>query len=404
MNSTLEDTRQIQLTTEQPKMKPRVRIAFDDEVDVLEKSVTYEEKQDDKKNDKKKKKFTGFSTSAFKSSSSSLSAPSAKFTETTDVSDNSERNNYVDDTEDSNVLVFSYPYGKKRQYISSQNFLFTSTPMRPAIFSDNAKFRQRQLEERVAKQDVMDLFSNGERKVEDTHESEEEKINTAISDSLTKLISCEVIMKKDRTSSARSVLPDVFFTYLYDMFQYLNSEERGKIIVHVIFGGLITRSKLTGVGAKSGVSKFADLISNINKLVHGPSNSTESKLYTQIKDAILSSNLNKYRSDCSASDQVNNVTTLIRKLAAAKITIHFPSTITVSDPFPLKDSSGKVLPTKTISISGTPVILNLNTFFEKPGETQTAKPSSSKKKVFDDEDENDGDYEDRMSSRGGKRW
>lgn len=88
----------------------------------------------------------------------------------------------------------------------------------------------------------MDMFDNDQRQPDQSVENE--RISSAISDALTKLVSCEVVMKKDKTSSAKSVLPEVFFTYLYDMFQYLNSEERGKIIIHAIFGGLITRTKL----------------------------------------------------------------------------------------------------------------------------------------------------------------
>lgn len=389
----------------------RVRVAFEEPAETNESTQNNKEEAKEEKEEKdvkKKKKFSGFSLSSFKTNASTVSTVS-----TVSTTENNQKVEKVENDqnmggEDDDILVFSYPLSKKLQYqTSNSNLVFTQTPRRAINFTDisaaEARQRQRQIEERVAIDDVMDMFGNGERQPNESLEND--RISSAISDALTKLVSCEVVMKKDKTSSSKSVLPEVFFSYLYDMFQYLNPEERAKIIIHAIFGGLITRVKLTGAGGKSGISKFAELITTIGKLENGASNSNESKLYTQVKAAMLSTNLNKYRSDSSAGDQVTNVTTLIRKIATAKLPVHFPSTITVSDPFQMKDSSGKISPVKTISLSGAPVLLNLNTFFEKPVEQKVVKAVVSKKKKYDDDDDDENaDTEDRMTDRAGKKW
>ncbi len=397
----------------------RVRVAFEEPAETNESTQNNKEEAKEEKEEKdvkKKKKFSGFSLSSFKTNASTVSTASVTpIVSTTENNEKVERVEKVENVEndqnmgeDDDILVFSYPLSKKLQYqTSNSNLVFTQTPRRAINFTDisaaEARQRQRQIEERVAIDDVMDMFGNGERQANENLEND--RISSAISDALTKLVSCEVVMKKDKTSSSKSVLPEVFFSYLYDMFQYLNPEERAKIIIHAIFGGLITRVKLTGAGGKSGISKFAELITTIGKLENGASNSNESKLYTQVKAAMLSTNLNKYRSDSSAGDQVTNVTTLIRKIATAKLPVHFPSTITVSDPFQMKDSSGKISPVKTISLSGAPVLLNLNTFFEKPVEQKVVKAVVSKKKKYDDDDDDENaDTEDRMTDRAGKKW
>lgn len=348
-----------------------------------------------------KKKFSGFSLSSFKSK---VEFVPLNFEEQSlkDVVNNKNQENRND-------LIFSHGLSKKRPY--NQNVKIPSllnTSRKAFNYSDillsSNQRKQRELEEKVAKEDVMDMFGDVSMKSENDESESNSQINSAIAETLNKLMSYDIVLKKEKNSSPNVVLPVIFFSELYHIFKYLNPEERGKIIIHSIFGGLITRSKLTGTGGKSGISKFADLISTLSKLKIGASNTSEGKIYLQVKELILSSKLNKYRAESSASDQITNITSLIRKLVEGKFTVYFPTTITVSDPFQLKDTSGKILPNKTISLSGCPVILNLNNFFEKPKELEVNKIQSSKKKIYDEDDDGTADAEDRMTGSFGKKW
>ena len=127
----------------------------------------------------------------------------------------------------------------------------------------------------------------------------------------------------------------------------------------------------------------------------------------------MSARLNRYRSDASSSDQVTAIIALIRRFVNSKTLVHFPANNSIKEPFPSKDVKGVSEPGKVASISGTPTLENLTSFFSKP----VAKPeagkstgSTSNRSTNRDADDHDNDAnidtEDRLTKGRGRddRW
>jgi hypothetical protein len=250
---------------------------------------------------------------------------------------------------------------------------------------DRKREKELEIERKNATADVMDFFGNV-----DTEFIVEEPVNNnllvgKVADLIDKMGEYEVVGKKDK-STGNATLASEFFTMLYDVFEYLNPEERGRLLITIIFGGLISRAKFSGRGAGSASNKFKDIIIALNNITKGGQNSNIDRVYTKISEIICSSKLNKYRSDVTVAEQVNNVLTLVTKLANSKRPIYFPSNLLFSDPVGVIGS--KI--TKSVALIGTPIIENLNDFFANEqkivAKSNTVKKNSNGNDEFDQED------------------
>ena len=393
------------------KSKPRITFA-DEPVDSVETTNSLNVTTDTEKTVKKKK------TSKFSLASFTVAAdddivapivnqtPAANMEVTVNLASNEDE------------LIYANSLGIKSPYPSGDYIPVISEKYKKRIdygeligrntktVDTQSRQKQREIEERVARDDVMDMFSSERREVVPEPVDEAERMNDLISAALKNLTSQEVYAKRDKSTPSSAILPETYIGYLYNAMIYLNAEERGIIILTCIFGGLITRQKLSGAGAKSGISKFPSLVSAMDSLINGGSNGQTGKLYTQIRASILSDKLNRFRSDVSASDQVELVTSLVQKLIGSKTPVHFPANISIQEPFPGRDANNKPTVPKTISLSGTPTILNLNNFFVKVVAKAPSAPSQKKSSGANYEDDNDANYEaeDRMTAGQKQRW
>lgn len=260
---------------------------------------------------------------------------------------------------------------------------------------DRKREEAREAELKDAQSQTMDLFVGM-----DTDYIVEEPVTDLLAIKISDLIKgmdqYDVVGKKDKTIGNTTLASD-FFRMLYDSFEYLNPEERGKLLITIIFGGLISRSKLSGIGGKSVVTKFKDIASNLSKLTKGGQNSNVDRVYTRISEIICSQKLNRYRADVTAMDQVTNVINLINKLVTTKKTVYFPTNFLFSDPVSVSTTvNGKVTITvKSVALTGVPIVENLNDFF---AENKPVVKKTTGKKSHDDDDNNAIDQEDKMSN------
>lgn len=248
------------------------------------------------------------------------------------------------------------------------------------MFSNNSKneekkILQRQIEENNAIEQTIDLFGSSSSV---SNNNSNLSINKKIDDIITRMNSYEVVNKKEKNMNGMILAPD-FFQMLFEVFDFINPEERGKLLITIIFGGLMSKAKLSGIGGKSASNKFKDLTVSLNKLVKGGQNSATDRVYTKVTEIIRSQKLNKYRSDTTALDQVTNVMNLVNRLIDSKKSIYFPINYIHSD----------ISSSKTVTLVGVPVIENLNDFF-----SVEQKVVSKAKKGNKDED----DYDDRYDS------
>ena len=99
-----------------------------------------------------------------------------------------------------------------------------------AATSDMSKKEQRELEEKVAQDDVMDMFGSVAAPVVDRSSEDEDRLTRLVNEALSKLNSSDVVVKKDKNSSASAITADTFFGYLYDAMAFLNAEEKGLVL------------------------------------------------------------------------------------------------------------------------------------------------------------------------------
>lgn len=260
---------------------------------------------------------------------------------------------------------------------------------------------QREIEKKVAEEDVLDFFGSGEKVVVEIKD-ESNTFSSKINDVISSLDITEVITEKGKSSSGNKVSIEGLFDILYRTFEYMSSEERGRVILNIIFGCLISRSKFLGTGGRIGSSGFKDIISSLSKLKRGGSGEVGSKIYIAVLDLLSSNKLSSYRSNITAANQVQNVASFINRIAKSNLEIYFPSNISFTDPVSVyvTESGKQVLNTKSIPLVGTPTLENLNNFFSS--QTVQSKPKSQKKKINGDFEDDYLDQEDNMLNKGYK--
>lgn len=288
-------------------------------------------------------------------------------------------------------------------YVGLRTLRFDDSTKKPINYGDlmrrnvetlDTRRREREIEDRNAIQAVTDLFGGPAA-------SDEEEVSDLISGRINSifeiLTSNTVYGKKEKVVAKGTISPETMFENLYNIFNYINAEERGRLIIHIVFGCLISRNKLLGAGGKSASGKFKDLITSLNKLTTGSSQSSDGRIYNRIIETITSPTFDKYRLDMSASDQVTNVVNFINRLVISKLPVLFPLGITFSDPVAVYVQAppplNKVLDVKTVTITSKPTLENLNVFFSigvavKKVETKVvAKKKKDDDDYYDDNDE-----------------
>ena len=315
----------------------------------------------------KKKSNSKFSFSTFTKGSSKKKVTTS-VESTSQDSSAAERVTNQDDELVFSPFVFiksSYIYGEGKAVISEsykklEDWNQVTSVKNKELEAIEKQKAEKELSEKIATDDVLDMFGVSEAPdvVVEPVALEDEKVLSSISDSLNKIKDVEVVSEREKNTPPSSITVDIFFDKLTNLFRHLNAEERGRIILQCIFGGLISRAKLIGNGGKSAVSKFKDLIDMINKLSSGSSSGPTGNLFTQLSGIIKSPKLNKYRIETSAAKQVTNLVGFIRKLSLEKTVVFFPNILTIVEPFPLAGT-----PPLNVSLSGAPTIDNLNNFF-----------------------------------------
>jgi len=260
------------------------------------------------------------------------------------------------------------------KYKKNQNYELT---MSQNVKSDKERVRMRKLQEKSDAENTMSLF--GDAAVEPVIEDEEEEVDSeAVNSAIDIMNSGDVYSKKDKNTLKTAIPISTYMNQIHTIFMSINPEERGMIILNMIFGGLISRNKLSGMGGKAGSSQFPKLVTGINLLKMSKSSDSLGKIYTSVINSILSNNLNKYRNSTSANDQVTNIVKFIKTLKDDKVTVFFPNNVTLNDPFPIKDTNVQVA-----SIRGTPTLDNITNFFAPPVKEVDTKKSNKGKFVSD---------------------
>lgn len=117
----------------------RVRVAFEEPPETNESTQSIKEETKDVK---KKKKFSGFSFSSFKTSTNTSTTVENTTENNTENRQTTTENNMNDDDD---ILVFSYPLSKKRQYkMSASDLVFIQTPRSAINFTDISVSEARQ--------------------------------------------------------------------------------------------------------------------------------------------------------------------------------------------------------------------------------------------------------------------
>lgn len=162
------------------------------------------------------------------------------------------------------------------------------------------------------------------------------------------------------------------FDRLYSLMRYLNSVERAMILNRLVFGGLISYSKMNGASYKPAANIFGNLVSEVGKLKTVESEANTTKLFETII-SVIKDNCESYRRDRTAKSQVESMIEFVAKIARLKepMTFCFPQ----DDSF--NDISGNS--SKTINISGKFNVSDLTSFFQQKQETAVEKPAPTTK-------------------------
>lgn len=257
-----------------------------------------------------------------------------------------------------------------------------------------SKIERRKIEQKVEQDDVFDLFDSKENIIVQ-EDSSTDSISKQINKILESLKISEILLQKGGRTNDSKVSIEDFIDIIYNTFEYMSSEERGRILLNIIFGCLISRSKFLGNGGKTGSSGFKDIITSLSKIKRGGSSELGSKIYNSVLELIISDKLSSYRSNLTAANQVQTVVTLLNKINKSEMEVYFPSNISFSDPVPVFviEKGKQVLNIKSIPLVGTPTLENLQNFFI----TQVTKPQTQKGKNNNKNKEEDNYYFDQKN-------
>lgn len=236
--------------------------------------------------------------------------------------------------------------------------------------------------------DTMELFGNMKGIIrEDVAENSKNRKMVEEADvSLGKLSRNQFVAKVD-SSVKNYLLPSSLFDEILKLFDYMNPEERGMLIINMIFGGLMSRTKFDGFAGKAGSKEFPGLIAGIDKLKIGGANPETERVYTRTLEYIVT-NGDKYRIDVGSKDQVTNMIKFIKKLSLTEHLVYFPTNLLFTDPIGSGKKGGDQ---KSVPLSGKPTLDNLAEFFGASKQTtqrsqamiDNAKKSDEAKKKSD---------------------
>lgn len=240
-----------------------------------------------------------------------------------------------------------------------------NTMMQQQSLNKSAKVDQAALEKKAGEEEAIDMFGETSAFVDEgiVENSRKNKLLQKVDDTVKRLDRNFFVSKQD-SSIKNYLLPDAMFNELFVVFEYLTPEERGRLLINMIFGGLIPTAKLTGNGLKAAKSEFKGLTDAIEKLQGGGGNPDLGLIYTSTLNSIIN-NGSKYRIDMGSKDQVKLLANFVNKLARSNFPVYFPTNLLFTDPVPLppppKGESAK--PAKSIPLNGKPTIDNITDFF-----------------------------------------
>lgn len=250
------------------------------------------------------------------------------------------------------------------------------------------KVDKAELENNQAVDDAMDFFGDmkGIIREDVADKSRNRKMVEEADVSLGKLSRNQFVAKVD-SSVKNYLLPSSLFDEILKLFNYMNPEERGMLIINMIFGGLMSRTKFDGFAGKAGSKEFPGLITAIDKLKIGGANSEIERVYTRTLEYIVT-NGDKYRTDVGSKDQVTNMIKFINKLALTEYLVYFPTNLLFTDPIGSGKKGGEQ---KSVPLSGKPTSDNLAEFFGASKQTtqrsqamiDNAKKNDETKKKID---------------------
>lgn len=238
-------------------------------------------------------------------------------------------NQKIDSNNENDTLdIFIYE-GRKIDYVYEERL--PDLDFSQTKHKDSTYIKRKIIEERNAAEQNADLFGVPVKAVKEIKEYD--SIEDFILSLKTKNISFDKTKNSKKSSSnTNSLTMNIkdFFDGLFDLFGDFNDEERGKIILTMIFGGLMFKSKF------SSLSKLPDRCTEIVEKIknNGSPNNAESKSYLELKSLILSNKFNDYRTTESSKIQVNNVADFISRVYACKeYKVYIPNNFQVYDPW-----------------------------------------------------------------------
>lgn len=346
----------------------------------------------------------------------SLSSFGSKFKKTATISFEPSTQNVVEDVINNRDLLLKVTEYKGRK----SPYIYDSSRGKP-VLDENKRRRtnwndilmkqkaaeiskqttQREIEKKVAEADVLDFFGSTDKIVIEVKD-ESSALSRRIDSVMSSLDITEVTDDKTKSSGPGKVTITALFNILFGTLEYMSSEERGRLLLNIIFGGVISRAKYMGNGGKVGSGEFKTIVYALNKLRIGGAGNVGSQIYIKTLDLVTSSKLASYRSTATAVSQARAVLAFIDKISTSSLDVFFPFNISFSDPVPVYITEGgkQVLVTKSVPLSGTPTIENLNSFFSI--QTTQNKPKTLKKKINDSEYNDYLDQEDSMLEKGHK--
>lgn len=166
-----------------------------------------------------------------------------------------------------------------------------------------------------------------------------------------------------------------FKSQLITIMKSLQPEDIGILLERLIFGSLLSRSKMSGAGAPAALLNFpkiSDGLANLDR--NGGIGSPNIVNINSIIDYVNSNNCSLYRQNVSIVNQVKNIISLLAAVKSAKIQVCFPVSISIQD----KE--------KSISLNGLPTLDNLKNFFPKENIQVTKSNTKTKNdsKLFSD--------------------
>jgi hypothetical protein len=261
----------------------------------------------------------------------------------------------------SNTDIFNSGYKKPYKY-NKVDFILDNLnrKIKYSQYSQKSEKKEELTKEELTKEektkleikDVKDLFS--ESTIAMDEEIKIENPNEILDNISKKTIVKELTGKQSRN---KYISHKDFFEELFKLFNYLNAEERGKLIIKLSFGGLILNPVITDK-----TPQIINLVKLFKNILVGGSNSNVSKLYVDIVKLIESEKLDDYRKNVQSINQIINIVNLTNKIVGdpkeppeKRLHVFFPENVSVKNN----------ITSKSIIISKIPTVDDFVTFYKK---------------------------------------